>query len=73
VLAERDYPLGLAGKLDLAFANLMANLKVLGGAERLGEKIPELVAKTETDLQSLSAIEKKLGIMVDVPTGKKRR
>src|ERR1700761_2681019 len=42
VLSERDYPLGLAGKLDLAFANLMSNLKVLGGAERLGENIPEL-------------------------------
>jgi len=73
VLAERDYPLGLAGKLDIAFANLMANLKVLGGPERLGEKIPELVAKTETGLQSLSEIEKKLGVMVDMPGGKKRR
>ena len=73
VLAERDYPLGLAGKLDIAFANLMANLKVLGGAERLGDKIPGLVAKTETDLQSLSDIEKKLGVMVDMPSGNKRR
>ncbi len=73
VLRERDYPLGLAGKLDVAFANLMANLKVLGGPERLGDRVPELVAKTETDLQSLSEIEKKLGVMVDLPTPKKRR
>jgi len=73
VLRERDYPLGLAGKLDVAFANLMANLKVLGGPERLGDRVPELVAKTETDLQSLSEIEKKLGVMVDLPTAKKRR
>lgn len=73
VLRERDYPIGLAGKLDIAFANLMANLKVLGGAERLGDRVPELVAKTETDLQSLSEIEKKLGVMVDMPSVKKRR
>ena len=73
VLRERDYPLGLAGKLDIAFANLMANLKVLGGPERLGDRVPELVAKTETSIQSLSEIERKLGIMVDMRTPKKRR
>ena len=73
VLRERDYPIGLAGKLDIAFANLMSNLKVLGGPERLGDRVPELVAKTETDLQSLSEIEKKLGVMVDVSNVKKRR
>jgi len=73
VLRERDYPLGLAGKLDIAFANLMSNLKVLGGPERLGDRVPELVAKTETSLQSLSEIERKLGIMVDLPSPKKRR
>jgi len=73
VLRERDYPLGLAGKLDIAFANLMSNLKVLGGPERLGDRVPELVAKTETSLQSLSEIERKLGIMVDLPNPKKRR
>jgi hypothetical protein len=72
VLRDRDYPIGLAGKLDIAFANLMSNLKVLGGPERLGEKIPELVAKTEGDLQSLSDIEKKLGVMVDVPAKARR-
>lgn len=72
VLANKDYPIGLSGKLDIAFANLMANLKVLGGAERLGDKIPDLVAKTEGDLQSLSEIEKKLGVMVDIPTRKRR-
>jgi hypothetical protein len=73
VLRERDYPIGLAGKLDIAFANLMSNLKVLGGPERLGDRVPELVAKTETDIQSLTEIEKKLGVMVDVPNVKKRR
>ena len=73
VLRERDYPIGLAGKLDIAFANLMANLKVLGGPERLGDRVPELVAKTETDIQSLSEIEKKLGVMIDVPNVKRRR
>jgi len=73
VLRDRDYPLGLAGKLDIAFANLMANLKVLGGPERLGSNIPELVAKTETNLQSLAEIEKKLGIMVNMSRGKPRR
>ena len=72
VLSNRDYPIGLSGKLDIAFANLMANLKVLGGAERLGEKIPDLVAKTVGDLQSLSEIEKKLGVMVDIPAKKRR-
>jgi hypothetical protein len=50
----------------------MSNLKVLGGPERLGEKIPELVAKTEGDLHSLSEIEKKLGLMVDVPAKARR-
>jgi len=73
VLRERDYPIGLAGKLDIAFANLMSNLKVLGGPERLGDRVPELVAKTETDIQSLTEIERKLGVMVDVPNVKKRR
>lgn len=73
VLRERDYPIGLAGKLDIAFANLMSNLKVLGGPERLGDRVPELVAKTETDIQSLSEIERKLGVMIDVPNVKKRR
>ncbi len=72
VLGKGDYPIGLSGKLDIAFANLMANLKVLGGAERLGESIPDLVAKTEGDLQSLSEIEKKLGVMVDIPARKRR-
>jgi len=73
VLRHRDYPLGLAGKLEISFANLMANLKVLGGPERLGNNIPELVTKTEGHLQSLADIEKRLGIMVDVPNGKSRR
>ena len=73
VLRDRDYPIGLSGKLDVAFANLMSNLKVLGGAERLGEKIPDLVAKTEGNLQSLSEIERKLGVMIDMPGAKKRR
>jgi hypothetical protein len=73
VLRDGDYPIGLAGKLDIAFANLMVNLKVLGGPERLGQTIPGLVTKTEGDIQSLSDIEKKIGVMVDMPSTKARR
>lgn len=73
VLEDRDYPLGLAGKLDIIFANLMSNLRVLGGADRLGEAVPELVNKTENDLKSLNEIEKKLGVMVEMPVSKSRR
>jgi hypothetical protein len=73
VLQERDYPLGLSGKLDIAFANLMSNLKVLGGADRLGEDVPGLVSKTEGNLNSLNEIEKKLGIMVEMPQSKSHR
>jgi hypothetical protein len=73
VLEDRDYPIGLAGKLDIIFANLMSNVRVLGGADRLGEAVPELVNKTENDLKSLNEIEKKLGIMVEMPAPKSRR
>jgi hypothetical protein len=73
VLEDRDYPIGLAGKLDLAFANLMANLKVLGGPERLGDKVPDLVAKTETDLKSLGEIEERLGVMIELKSKKPKR
>jgi hypothetical protein len=72
VLQDRDYPIGLAGKLDIAFANLMANLKVLGGPERLGEKVPDLVVKTEENLKSLAEIEQKVGALVDMQPKKKR-
>jgi len=73
VLEDQDYPLGLAGKLDLAFANVKANLRVLGGAERLGEQVPELMSKTETSIKTLGQIEQKLGVMVEVPKVKPRR
>jgi len=35
VLNDRDFPIGLSGKLDLAFHQLMSNLGVLGGPARL--------------------------------------
>lgn len=73
VLKDNDYPIGLSSKLDLAFANLMSNLRVLGGAERLGEKVPELVSKTETNLKSLNEKEKKLGVLVDLQLRKTPR
>jgi hypothetical protein len=73
VLEDHDYPIGLAGKLDLAFANLMSNLNVLGGVERLGEKVPELVAKTESDINNLTKMEEKLGVMAEVVSIKPRR
>jgi hypothetical protein len=73
VLEDRDYPIGLAGKLDIAFANLMSNLRVLGGPEKLGDKVPDLVAKTETDLRNLSEIEQKLGVLNEVKPSRKPR
>lgn len=73
VLKEPGYPLGLAGKLDLAFANLMSNLGALGGAAKLGGAVPDLVAKTETDLKSLGEVEAKLGVMLDIQPANKRR
>jgi hypothetical protein len=72
VLQEQDYPIGLAGKLDMMFANLMVNLKVLGGAERFGEQVPDLVTKTETDLKSLGDMERRLGVMREVPAARPR-
>jgi hypothetical protein len=73
VLQERDFPIGLSGKLGMAFHHLMANLGVLGGAEKLGENVPTLVAKTETGLKSLSEMEKMLGILLEVQPEKKRK
>jgi hypothetical protein len=73
VLSHSEFPIGLPGKLELAFHHLMSNLGVLGGAEKLGDKVPGLVEKTRTDLKSLNAIEEKLGVLVEVQPAKKRR
>ena len=73
VLQAEDYPVGLSGKLDLAFANLVENLGVLGGAERLGEDVGQLVQKTEADLRSLEQVERRLGVLIDVAEPKARR
>jgi hypothetical protein len=73
VLKDSNYPIGLSGKLEIAFANLMDNMGVLGGADRLGDKVPDLVAKTETDIKSLNEMEKNIGALDDVQLSKSRR
>jgi hypothetical protein len=70
VLHERDYPIGLAGKLDITFGNLMSHLNVLGGPERMGDGVPTLVAKTRSDINNLVQIEELGGVMKDLQPDK---
>ena len=71
VLQEKDYPIGLSGKLEVAYANLMDNLGVLGGPTALGEKVTDLVAKTDADIKSLGEMEQKIGALGEIRSGKK--
>ena len=71
VLQEKDYPIGLSGKLEVAYANLMDNLGVLGGPTALGEKVSDLVAKTDADIKSLGEMEQKIGALGEIRSGKK--
>jgi hypothetical protein len=73
VLQEKDYPIGLSGKLEIAYANLMDNLGVLGGADALGDKVSDLVAKTDADLKSLGEMEQKIGALDEIQSAKSRK
>jgi hypothetical protein len=66
VLREGNYPIGLSGKLGMAFSNLVSNLQVLGGEERLPEADRLSIDRTRSRLKQLEDIEHGLGLLSEV-------
>lgn len=66
VLRGGGYPIGLAARLDQAFANIVGNLRTLHALERLGDKDRQLIDQTSAEIKTLSEIEEKLGVLVEL-------
>ncbi len=73
VLREGNYPLGLAGKLDMAYSALVSNLTMLKGFDRLGDEERATIEVTKSRIVQLASIERGLGLLVDVSRDKPRR
>lgn len=73
VLQGRNYPIGLAAKLDLAYSGIVDNLKTLNAQERLGDELHDLISVTEKDIRTLADIERGLGVMDEMPEVRPRQ
>lgn len=63
VLEGRNYPIGLAAKLDFAYSGIVDNLKTLGALDRMDDEQKQLVDSTGQDIRNLAEIERGLGVM----------
>lgn len=63
VLEGRNYPIGLAAKLDLAYSGIVDNLRTLNAENRMGDELHALITTTEKDIRTLAEIEHGLGVM----------
>ncbi len=66
VLTGSGYPIGLASKLEYAYAAIVENLTGLYGLERLSQADQQLIEQTAGLLGKLAEIENGLGILSDI-------